>query len=177
MFPWLKLFVVVTAPASDEEAGVFLDHYHPQTILTNRLMANNHKQGTRDYDEHTWDQEAKYVSVIEGSADSWMGHLKKVLTPNEFMVWDDDMLFRYECWNYLDDYVNSERYGFTANKRRDSLNKLKSLLTPEAWASGWMPPPIPSYDPKLIAWLQDLWSSKTDFQGPKNVKAKISPLD
>lgn len=142
-------------------------------------MSNNHLYGTRDYDKAPATSRQIYCSVAEGSADSWMAHLKRTMSDVEFSAWFNDMQWRHECWDALDDYVNGWRYpnGLTGDRPLKGLEKLKRLLGPERWASGWMPEPIPDYQNWRIAWLQDLWTNKTNFQGKKNNLAGVSPLD
>lgn len=179
MFGWIKIMpVVVTpvAPVDEAEAQVFLDHYHPQVVLVNRFMANNHKHGTRDYDAAPWNEKAKYRSVAEGSADSWAAHMRRTLPKAMRDAWEADLDYRYNAWNYLDDYVNGWRHGFAHSKKMESLGKLKALLTREDWENGWMPSPIPTYPEHQIRWLQDLWSERTNFQGRKNQAEGNNPL-
>lgn len=172
----IKLLALVVTPVPESEVQVFLNRWHPQTIINNRLLVDNHKSGTRDYDPNPWYEPNGLVCVSEGSADSWRGHLQRMLMPAAYAAWQEEMTWRYECWNTLDDYVNYKRYGYTNAKKLQSLSKLKSLLSEDAWACGWMPQPIPTYTPEVIGWLQDLWTDRTGFQGRKNNRDGINPL-
>jgi hypothetical protein len=180
MFGFLKLAAVVAAPtACEAEAEVFLNRYTPQDIITNKFVSNNHRYGTRDYDAAPWFRQQDYHSVPEGTQDSWMAHLKRTLPPGMFDTWMLDMEWRHDCWDMLDNYVNYWRYGGSFNTNRSrivSLTRLKKLLGPDAWAYGQMPPPIPTYTPEMIGWLQDLWTERTGFQGRKNTRDGINPL-
>lgn len=175
---WGFFFAAITASpmVCESEGEVFLNRYHPQIILNNHLLSCNHLHGTRDYDLAPWDKPQQYVPVIEGSADSWMAYLKRILPPDDFDDWQADMTWRTECWSLLDDFVNPHRYGWKNPQRMRSLTKLKKLLGPKRFAAGWMPQPIPDYTDR-IKWLQDLWTERTGFQGHKNALAGVSPLD
>ena len=175
MFGFLRLAALVAGPMpNDSDIEYF--HYHPQVIILNRILAQNHKNGTRDFDPAPWTERAQYVGRIEGSALSWRAHLQRTLPSELYDRWDKEMDWRYECWNYLDDVVNGHRYGWTTEKKRYSLARLRDLLGDERFYSGWMPPPVPSYTPETIQWLQDLWSERTGFQGKKNVRENVNPI-
>jgi hypothetical protein len=155
--------------ATDDELIVFKAKYPPQTVSLNRLAALNHKSGTNWFDKNPVELPSSIECVQENPRTSWRAHLERTLTPEQYEDWQADMQWRFACWDVLDSLINANRYNVqTTYWHNYYLRRLRSLLSDEAFAVSWMPPPIPNYGDR-IKWLQAAWEAN---KGSLN---KLSP--
>lgn len=171
----LGLGMLVSQPilVSEDDIKIFKDRYCPQIVLINRMVAQNYKSSRQGWDSRPCTELSGYETFDRKNA--FYEYLKRTLPEADYTVWYEDANWRYQCWDYLDDVINANRYADPKRRLVNGLNNLRKLLGPERFAQGWMPETIPSL--KNVEWLHFLWTESSGFQGRLNNHQGVSPLD
>jgi len=154
MFAFIVIAATPLSGVSLNDVNLF-NHITKEEAAYHRILSQKHK--------NIW-SEAK---------NKWREHLERILPEAEFIRWQQECAWRYECWDKLDDIVNAEKHKFGVPKIMGSLSKLRRLLGDD-YARGRMPDSTPQYK---VEWLHFLWTPESGFQGRLNNLQGVLPTD